>query len=131
MFKEMKDGVKEDIVVGSRLGCWITASAAIVVVLSIISVLLWPVLNNLWIKGFRTTNEYRSTKEALLYQLKAQYEKNDVKIAELGKDSEQSKAIKGQQIAILDRMEKEMSLLSNAGSVVPSDVSMFVRSRRK
>jgi DNA-binding helix-hairpin-helix protein with protein kinase domain len=106
---------------------------ALILILGILGtavyLLLWPTYNNLWIKGYRTTNEYQTTKADLIYKLIDQYNRNEVKIAEIKSDpnnAEVVRSITGQQIGLLTRIRKEAQLLKDAGAIVPQGVQDFL-----
>jgi tRNA A22 N-methylase len=100
----------------------------IFVIMALFSVgylVLRPALNNLWLKGHRTTNEYVTTKETVLFKYKASYERLDVEIAK-SEDPGVITAYRGQQKAMLEQMIYDASMLNEAGAEVPSAITTFI-----
>ncbi len=127
-FRDTKDILSEVITGEIAIGCMVFFGLFIVLLL----LLLTPQFHNLWIKGFRSSNEYNTTKISVLYQYKQDYEKLDAEIAEYNPDNPSDLKVitakKAQQIAILDRIEKEMGLMEP--SQVPAEIKYFVKENK-
>lgn len=98
---------------------------AVLIVLVILGSLIWlafaPTYNNLAIKQFRTTNQYQSSKEQLLFKLVAEYE-------ELA--AENKPITIGQREALVDRIHFEADMLKDAGGTIPTPIVAFLEAHK-
>jgi hypothetical protein len=126
----MKSFFREQAAAFGIVSLWIVGLVVLVLMLSLLWLGLRPTLNNLWLSGHRTTNEYVSTGETMLFKYKNNYERLEVKIAELGADSPIVPALRGQQKSILEEMIVQASKMHDAGAPVPPSIQTFITEKK-
>lgn len=83
---------------------------------------VWPIVRGMWFEGFRSGNEYINTQETMLYTMMQDYEDLEVQKA-TASDPDVIMAIEGQQLAILNRMERGVGTIEGH---VPADITRFL-----
>lgn len=120
---------KEHVILGITVTGWTVFIFVLFGGLIFGGLLLTPTFHNLWIKQFRSSNEYVTTKQTLLFRLVNEYEKLEAQITELETTTGNEKYIsakRGQQQVLLDRINNEASLLQT--DQVPHKVKQFLSS---
>lgn len=120
---------KEHVILGITVTGWTIFVFVLIGAMVFGGLLLTPTFHNLWIKQFRSSNEYVTTKQTLLFRLVNEYEKLEAQITELQTTEGNDQFItakRGQQKALLDRINNESSLLQ--ADQVPYEVKRFLSS---
>ncbi len=123
----MREWIKENIYMGSTVGCWWIFAGVMLLLTVLVGLALTPTFHNLWIKAFRSSNEYVTTKQTVLIQYVQDYYKTDAKIADLSTNPDNEaivKSLKGQQISTVNMIRQQAGLLMP--DQVPPDVVRFL-----
>jgi len=129
MFNRIGNDFKENTILSCGVGFWLVLIIAGVLALILGSLALNPTFHNLWIKGFRSSNEYVTTKQTLLFNLVDEYNKLEADIQELQTVENSDNIIsakRGQQIALYNRIKNESRLLNP--DQVPYEINQFLNS---
>lgn len=127
MYRNIKEDVKTNARMTLSVGWWIAVVVAFMAICSAAYLIAMPTFRNWWIKSFRSSNQYVTTKQTLLFTLYDEYERVETEIAELSTDESNStliEALRGQQKSILLRMRQEASLLQP--DQVPYTIKTFL-----
>lgn len=129
MFRQMWNDFKENVVALFGVSFWVVFIVVLLLITTLGSLALVPTFHNLWIKGFRSSNEYVTTKQTLLYNLVDEYNELEVEIQELQNVENSGNIIsakKGQQEALYNRIKNESRLLQE--DQVPYEIKRFLSS---
>lgn len=125
-----KQEIKATAGIWTRITIWSIFGLALIVLLYYLGLTAWPALRDKWFSGWRSSNEYITTQQTLLIDLKLQYEKLDTKIAELDTSPQNDalvKSMRGQQIGIVDRMKQAASTIDD--DQIPYEVRLFLSTK--
>lgn len=125
MFNDFKEDTKSNVRATWNVAWWVVVTGVILLVITLAGLAFTPTFRNLWIKMFRSSNQYVTTKQTLLFELMDEHERLETKIVELSASDDYNplvNALRGQQKSIIDRMNREVDLLR------PDQVPLVIRS---
>lgn len=123
----MKAWLKESSFLGFNIGCWWIFTMVLIIATLGVLLALTPTFHNWWIKAFRSSNEYVTTKQTVLLQYVQDYYKTDAKIAELSTNPDNAAlvmSLKGQQISTVNMIRQQSNLLQP--DQIPPEVARFL-----
>lgn len=127
MFKQIFRSAKDEAPAAVAVARWAIFLFLLIVALTAVYLWLWPGLRDMWYQGFRSSNEYITTKQNLLFNLMEKHEELEAEIAVYQTNPENTAvvaAMRGQQEALVDRMEREAALLKP--DQVPAEIVLFL-----
>jgi hypothetical protein len=118
MFNDTKESAR----IWFQIVIWVIIGSIVFGGCSLAYLKVWPIYRGLWFEGMRSGNEYINTQETMLYTMMQDYEDLEVQKA-TASDPNVITAIEGQQLAILDRMQRGVGTIEGH---VPADIARFL-----